>query len=741
MTVTTSSYTTNSLRINVSNETTSSNIIVAINQGMVKGGWTLYDSTIAGSAGYTFTPISTYVYRVLNADAVTYKYIILRINAMTLTINTSSCESWDNSAHLPTNETWHGAGAFTQNYDLKDSIILVSATARHCIIWTFIRSEPGMWTGVFEFERVAGEDVTTGSPVPCWAWTNSLMLGSPYGQFNETVYSQIMMAFPRAPDGSVGAAAARIYAPTTNRGMFPPIYTQGITQPTSLDPNKLHLGSYYGSGYFSTSSLAYGWDTLKTIVSPIAADAMLKVMPVGRAYNVGITKPLGGALDTTFVNLDGTGGWPSASGASTECLLLPLNGGSEQSWNNASYTNFSTGTTAVYGQAGSVIVGKVIAIGSTVWMATNQGVYTWDASQGQNSGITQRYTNLATDRSVWDIVHDGQRTIYASTTTGVVAIDTETFAPTFSASAAITTGTAFLAIDQKYIYATHRTSSTNLMQVYSFARSNFLQSSTYTLSSATAVASGLGTPVPDYLGNVYIASQGGVISATANHMYISKYFADTGNELIRTYNPKFPLGSTAAASDAPTSFYVDNAANRVYLAVGGSSTVPGFIYEVSTTTLSTVTTSITPFLPGAAAGLPVASAAMGSTGVIYDYRGDLNIVPVRGQFWISPKKTGISALAANGYVVRAQFNYPHPIYATGPGPIAAGLPIVMNSGTNQIANSPMGYGTSMYSNGARLYTAFCNVVASDNRIYYVGGLHNVAYTAQGFSNGRLVIKG
>jgi len=741
MTITTSSYTTNSLRINVSNETTSSNIIVAINQGMVKGGWSLYDTLIAGASGNTFSPISTYVYRVLNADAVTYKYFILRINTINLTINTSTCESWDTGSHLPTNETWHGAGAFTQNFDLKDCIILVSATARHCVIWTFIRSEPGMWTGVFEFERVAGEDVTTGSPVPCWAWTNSLMLGTPYGQFNETVFSQIMMAFPRAPDGSVGAAAARIYAPMTNRGMFPPVYTQGITQFTSLDPNKLHLGSYYGSGAISTTSMTYGWDTLKTIVSPIAADSMLKVMPVGRAYNVGITKPLGGALDTTFVNIDGTGGWPSASGASTECLLLPLNGGSEQSWNNASYSNFSTGTTAIYGQAGSLIVGKVIAIGAQIWMATNLGVYTWDSSQGQGSGVTQRYANLAADKSVWDIVHDGARTIYASTVTGVVAIDTETFAPTFSVSAAITSGSAFLSIDQKYIYATTRTSSTNINQVYSYSRSAFTIASVYTLSSATAQATGLGTPTPDYLGAVYVASQAGVASATANHMYISKFNPDTGNELVRTYNPKFPAGATVAASDAPTSFYVDVAANRVYLAVGGSSTVPGFIYEVSTTTLSTVTTSITPMLPGAVAGLPVASAAMASSGVIYDYRGDLNIVPCRGQFWISPKKTGISAIAANGYVVRAQFNYPHPIFATGPGLIAAGLPIVMNSGTNQIANSPMGYGTVMYSNGARLYTAFCNVAASDNRIYAVSGLHNVAYTAQGYSNGRLVLKG
>lgn len=719
MTITTSSYTANSLRINISNETSSTNIIPAIQQGMAKGGWTLYDITTATvTPGALYSPITTLVYSAPNADAVTTKYMLIRIDTVKLVIYTSACESWNDSTHVPTNETWTGGGVFQQGYDIKDSIILISATQRHCVFWTFIKNEPGLWSGVFEFERVAGEDVTTGTPVPNWAWTNSLMLGTPYGQTTALFNSPIMFAFCRTADGLTGARAAQTYAPVTNRGMFPPVYTTGgIT--ISLDPNRLHLGSY---AYSATSgTVVYGWDPLKSVVSPISADARDKYMPVGRAYNVGITKPLGGALDTVFVNIDSTGGWPSSSGASTECLLLPLNGGSEDTM-LAAYT---TGTTSFYGSLPSnTTATKVISIGNSVWIGTNQGIYTYDVTTGQGGLATLRVPHSVTG-GVLDIVFDGARTVYGSLATGIVSVDTETF--TTSTIANITSGTSYLGIDGKYVYGVARTALLNSM-CFSFNRANFTTSATFAISSSTAIATGFGVPVPDYQGNVYIATQAGSVGIQS--MVLGKYASDTGVG-IGIANPKFtanwPTGITTTPADSPSSWWMDYTATpaKPYLFVSGAV---AWIYEFNTTSLTT-TSQVTWSL--GVTGV-TSQASIGLTAGAYDYRGDLNIVPVRGQLMISPKKVAFPA--ATGYIGRVVPNHPQAV--------VPGQSLYLSQTTNSIVGSPFGFAGNITTNGVRLFGSWTQTANSDNRVYVVSGLNNVAYTSQGFvATGRLTIKG
>lgn len=713
MSVTTSTYTANSTRITVSNETTSSNIINAFDQAMSKGGWTVYDTV----AQTTYSPIVTKVYRVLNADATTYKYLIVRIDTIKLTINTSTCESWDAATtHLPTNETWQGAGAFQQGYDIKDSIILVSATARHCIIWTFIKSEPGMWTGVLEFERVAGEDsYAIASPVPCWAWTSSLMLGTPWGQATNATTSTMMMAFPRTADGLTGANAARTYAPTTNRGMFPPSYPSG-TIAITVDPNKLHLGSYY--------NMTYGWDSLKTVVSPIGADAQSKSMPFGRAYNIGVTKPLGGALDTTTITLDNTGGWPSATGSASECLLLPLNGGAD-----ADSTYASTSSVAIYtnNASSAVTLGKPIAIGSTMWIAASNGIYTWDVNAGQGASYTLRYTSAS---PIYDLVFDGQTTVYGSTSTGIVKIDTETFAFT-NFPTPLSTGTSFLALDQKNIYASSRTALTS-PQCYIIDRATFALSQIYTVTSATTVATGFGTPTPDYQGNVYIATQAG--SIVAQTLLISRFSAATGAETAKQYNPRTLPGATAGG-ESPTNFWIDQSTGRIYLIAGFVTN--GSMYELTTvqsnwTAGTAVIVGPNTFTSGAT-GAALYSNMNYTTagGATYDYRADLNVIPVRGVFVVSPKKQGI--VTPTGYAARVQLNMPT---ATTPGQPAGIATSLVNATTY-----PLGFSGAITTNGVRIFHTYSQVFASDNRTYYISGLHNVAYTVNGFPNGRLVVKG
>lgn len=740
MTITTSSYTANSLKINIINETSSTNIIAAIQLGMTKGGWTLYDSLIGGTtSGHLYSPMTTLVYTAPNTDysvgtaAATTKYFIIRIDIVKLVIYTSTCESWSLSTHAPTNETWSGGGIFPHGYDIKDSIILINATPRHCVLWTFIKNEPGFWSGVFEFERVAAEDTASAAtPVPNWAWTNSLILGTPYGNAAALTTSTIMFAFPRTADGLTGARAASVYAPVTNRGMFPPNYPTG-TIAITRDPNMLHLASYANN--ISFGNITYGWDTLKSVASPISADAIIKYMPLGRMYNAGITKSIGGALDTVFVNLDNTGGWPNAAGSSVESLILPLNGGCEHdSFLTGDAT--TTGTTRI---TTTLPVGttatKVISVGNNLWIGTNFGIYTYDMGTGANGTTTLRVPHNV-GGGVLDVVFDGARTVYGSLNNGIVAVDTETF--TTSTISTISSGTAYLGIDGKYVYGVSRTALV-LPWCFSIARSNFTLSSSFQTSSSTVVATSFGVPVPDYQGNVYLASQAGVSGATLCMPILSKFVADTGIG-ISISNPKYfsswPSGIGTTPGDSPCSFWMDYTATSLtgggwapkpYLFVGGAA---AWIYEFNTANLNT--TSFVTWTYGATG---IASySTLGTTPGAYDLRGDLAIIPMRGQLVITSKKIGFQAgVVPTGYVARVIPNHP-----TAPVP---GQSLYLSVLGTLISAAPWGVGLQS-SNGTRIFGSWTPTVHTVNNIHIISGLYNVSQTSACFpSPGRLIVKG
>ena len=138
MSVTTTTYTVgaNSKLLTISQEIGSTNIILAVDSAITGLGWTLYDTL--GTT--TYNPILTKVYQAINADGVTYKYLIIRWDTIKLRFYTSCCESWNTTTKTPTNESWTQAGAFAQGYDPQNSLIVVSASTRHCMIWTFINN-------------------------------------------------------------------------------------------------------------------------------------------------------------------------------------------------------------------------------------------------------------------------------------------------------------------------------------------------------------------------------------------------------------------------------------------------------------------------------------------------------------------------------------------------------------------------------------------------------------------------
>lgn len=788
MSVTTSSYTTNSIQIISNNESTSTNIISAANAAIVQLGWTQYD-VITTTA---FSPITTYVYRVINADATTYKYFIIRWDTVKLIFYTSTCQSWDTGAHLPTNESWSGAGAFGQSYDILTSSILVSATNRHIMMMNYINGQPGMWSGVWEFERIASEDV---AGTPCYAWTNSLMVGTPYGQTVNTIASNMMFAFPITPDGVTGSAAANIYAPVTNRGMFPPSFPQvgiqpGVTSPAlgSTDPNLLHLGSYY--------NVTYGWNSLATVVSPISVDATTKSMPFGRAYNWGVTKPIGAALDTTTVLGDATGGWPSGTGSTTTYLILPMHGGCEA---DAAYASGKSIITT--GTAGTSILGKPIQVGTNIWLAASDGIRTYDINAGQGGTTTLRAPNA---NGIYDIVYDGQTTVYGSTSNGIVKIDCNTFS-----TASITTiaaGTGYLGIDQKYVYATSRTASTT-PSVYMISRSAFtVNAGAATLGTAVTVATGFGTPVPSYTGTVYVATQSG--SASANIMRLASFTADNGTQVATVTNPRNALA--VVQTDCPTGLYLDYISNRLFCAV--STATSGSIYEIAapsmvtagvvatfgtitggtlytngtynnvtltlssgpaattypvvniTVAASTVTavTLVAGFggtgvatttvftIPNTSIGgsgsgfsIPVSTLATaptfttGATGATLqshmalattsDYRGDLQFVPFRGTHIITTRQPG-----RNQASYASKVNFIHPTATT------TGTSKQLISTATAITSYPGGYGSAMSSNG--VYLVGTNWVAAGNNYIAVASNNFNMTNIGGNQSGRILVK-
>lgn len=708
MTVTNTSYTTNSYKVSISNELSSANIITGVDTAITALGWTQYD-TVAASGN---NPIVTYVYRALCADATNYKYFIIRWDTLQRRFWTSICESWDTSTNVATNESWTNAGGFYQGYDTKNCFIFVSGTARHLVIWPFIKNEPGLWAGVFEFERVAPEDTTVGA-FPCYAWTNSLMIGTPWGKSATGTVSTTMFAFCRTPDGATGAAAAAAYAPVTYRGMFPPAFPSGSIS-ISTDANLLHLASHY--------NISYGWDVSKTILSPVSVDGIADSIPFGRAYNLGVSKPMGNALDTVYTNIDSTGGWPSASGSSTECILLPMNGGYE---GDAAYA--SGQLAATYGASptsGSVSFSKCISIGDTMWIAAADGIRTWNMDGGNATTTTLIYSNAS---GVTDIIFDGERTVYGAISTGIVRIDTETLASTVLTTN-VTGGGGYLGIDYAYVYMSSRSTST-APQCYVISRwnpgtsSGFAQVATYTLATTLiVVASVFGTPVPDYTGKCYIPTTAGS-TGTTQTMRIASFTASTGAQLFNVVNP---LRTTAGASmaDSPTSFYIDYITGRIYLFV--ANVTNGTCYELNTSLVALQTVGS---MTTAATGAPLNSNLIHGSN---DFKGDLNFVAIRGIFHAGSKKVGI-ATAASGWTARFLLNSP---MAGTPGNIQ----YLATTASLGLLSTPLGYAGMITHNGCRTLAGYCNTLASDNRAYYINNYYSVT-NIKGTGTGRLTLKG
>ena len=754
MSVTTTQYTTNSYKITLNMEMDSEAMLAAVDTAVKALGWSAFDTVGTSSAGQipglgttsTYSPIRTYVYRALNFDGVTYKYIILRFDTIKWQFWHTCAESWNATTHVATNESWNNVGIFVQNYDLRDGFLWIGATSRHFVIWPFIRNEPGMWTGTFEFERVASED-TSGAGYPCFAWTNSLMIGTPYGNpsnnvaIGGTMYpSKIMFAFPRTPDGFTGVSAAQIYAPITSKGMHPPSYPNhnlGALAFTS-DTNLLHLGSHY--------NWIYAWDTFssKTSASPFSLDAITKIMPFGRAFNLSVTAPIGSFLDTTSIPVSATGGWADPSGTAADCVLLPMNGGPEN-YDRATSSSLpapsvpTTMITAVAsgqgtgGNTTNAAMQKTFAIGANVWAVNNQGVWVWNT-------ITSTMPLVYSSTGMRDIIFDGQRTVWGATSAGVVRIDTETLAAT---AYTMTAGTQYLAIDRNFVYATSRTTSTN-PAMYAIRRSDFsLAYGNFSSASTVVVVTIAGTPQPDYQGGVYLASVAGTVGTTQT----MRIYKNVGNEATTTwvettsvFNPHRPTAGSSMQYNIP-GWWFDPTSGKIFLFGNSSvSTQSVSVAEINTSTLATVQISSATNVGNASNNnyFTVSNSVFNTT----DYFGDMNIVPFRGALVFGPKMYNFS----EGYK-SLSLNSPYLSSSTSVVGSFNGVALTNALINANVTPSALSFGTyifgsgsahTFWSNGPRVY--FCTDTATTGQSRYWSNVYSL-YNLRGGTSGRLAILG
>ena len=675
------------------------------------------------------------------------KYLIVRWDPLKQIFWTSTCEAYSLTSNAITNECWTNAGAFTQHYDVRDSFIWVNITNRHVVLWPFVKNEPNLWAGVFEFERVAPED-TTANNAPPWAWTNSLILGTPYGATNNTTgsvdsFSKTMLAFPRTGDGQTGAGAAQTYATMTNRGMFPPYYPQltalssaAVSTTYSTDTNSCHLGSYH--------DMTYGWDssTAKAIASPISADAFTKSLPLGRMYCASITKPIGSYLDTINMTVDSSGGWASSSGTATDCVILPLNGGYDQQSAalpqaySTSHVNgpYKSGTVTINSVSLAAGFTKVIAIGDTLWAACPStagttpnclgGVYTWNMNATGSSPVRI----LEASTGVFDILFDGVRSVYAATGAGITKIDTEVTANQYPLTdGTIGGGPAFLSMDNQYLYASTRTASTTpIVRVYTPGSYTTVPAvySTYT-ATTFAVSTTVGTPYPDYNGSFFVVSTNSV--ALAAKIAKATVAFTTCTEATA---PTAVSGSNNAITQSHN-IYIDPLSGSIFFLqlTGATST---YVFRTWGTVAASATAAGVPTYGGSGAITgTVSSSNRNATGTA-DNLGELKILPYRGNF----QAYTLGTHSGTGQNVRFQFQSPNYLDAPGSNLLlytGATAAII----TSQVTGLNCNY---MGSSGSRLYGAAYTATGTSSNLFYTTNIYPLTNAKEG-TTGRLLVKG
>lgn len=506
MTITTTALGTYTKQFSLSGENGMSGTISAVDTWITTAsqpGWVLHDTVTSADGGGLITK----VYKAINKDATSYKYLILRYETLKWRFMTSTCESWDTGTHAPTNEAFTFGDSMAVHLLPNSSDLVVFASPRYAIFQSFIRNMPDIWQGVIEMEREAPED-TAGAGYPCWAWIN----GQTYAQCYQSAHGSsdyygtgtAAFSMPRTRNGATGIAAA------TNH-----VITSAIL------PNTGYNAPF--ADYLYTHSVTYGWDTNKKLIHtpknyhPTVGSPQANY---GRHFGLKITPPVGEVMNKVAVPVD-SDKFFSAGGSNADHWVLPLVGknvsvayGEGATGGNYTTSSVSSATLGTYTYA-------IACNGLAYYCATNgSGVYKVDAATMSINAVS------GTTGIIADIIYDGAQYLYAITNgTTLYRIDT-------LASDAVTSLTLPVACgwcmtqDYANVFVTGAAANAAYRQVYQVVKSSFTNGTAYQLTYAQTTAQVVAAMCTDYQGYLYSVDGSG---ATAADSRLYKTVISTGS--------------------------------------------------------------------------------------------------------------------------------------------------------------------------------------------------------------------
>jgi hypothetical protein len=376
-------------------------------------GWTLYDTVSTQAiASVTYDlPWIKQVYRSLNADGVTYKYIILKWDLDKMQLRSSVCENWDLVNHVPVNECWTFSDCATVPFKMDSTDFLIFVNPRWLAFQSYINGESTNWMGCFETAR---EDVadTAAANYPCFGWVSSTLMNigavslsaKPIGNSDHTLIS-----FPRTRGGATGVNAAKGWAGDFGAAQYPHwLATTGAA-----------FSYYLGSAI--NKFVANTWDTTKRLVLPIKPIhdyAATYISNYGQIYGLKLLSPAGENMNKIKINTDAVGNY-DPTGTLTDHWLLNLHYRSPNDTTTVGWSaNPDWGVT-------NVTIGA--SNRTTQAMSTGRFYYAICetlAKVVKIDAINSSTTDILTGGVYNDIDFDGERYIYVATSTGLTRIDT-----------------------------------------------------------------------------------------------------------------------------------------------------------------------------------------------------------------------------------------------------------------------------------------------------------------------------
>jgi hypothetical protein len=518
MTVTVTSIGTNTTQITLTGETSVAGMITAMDNAIVAGGWVRYDVTNQYQR----------VYRALCKDGSTYKYIGIFIDPGNYKITTTCYESWNATTHVGTNEvyTFNRAGYHGVSLSGCDVIIMVSPF--WCVLQTFIRNNPSVWSGVFECAREAPEDTpAAGFPPFVWMCSATAAIGT-------SATAAQYASFPRTRGGSTGVNAIA-------NGWQTPYVRLGPT--TSLD------------GAALVPMVTYAWDTSKKIIHslrPIVGTTEIH----GRLYGMKATYNAGAPFNRISLPIDTSFNYLS-TGTPTEHWIL---GNTPATLPTTMVTTGTPISGYASGSSSCTLPGNIRSVaftGTTYYVTHSAGICKIDGTAASLPASATAITG-ASAVDTHDIVFDG-RYIYAATAAGITRLDTTNNDAV--TTLALTQGSSALFWDGTNLWAAPRTTIVN-NTLYQINVSTFTIANSITLINPVNIS--IGGMCNDYVGNLYITVNNGTVL-------------------------KLVIGNTTTTSLITGAFPAANSSNVMF--DGANLTVVGMISSVTNHYVGIYTTS------------------------------------------------------------------------------------------------------------------------------------------------------